>query len=127
METDFLETSDDRIATIAELLRRIALELRGVAQTVDDLQPAVGSLIAGDGARDAGAMRQLQNFDSLSQTLSGIADFTQALAAIAPDHWRLDPQPAARVVPLSGLADRLAATERRPALDAGAAGDVEIF
>jgi hypothetical protein len=127
METDFLETPDARTMPATELLRRIAVELRGVAQTVDDLQLALGSLFSSGAARDASAIRQLQNFDSLSQAISGIADFTQALGGAAPEHWRMNPHPASRVVRLSDLAARLVANERTRAPDASAAGELELF
>jgi hypothetical protein len=127
METDFLETPDARTMPAAELLRRIAVELRGVAQTVDDLQLALGSLFSSGAARDVSAIRQLQNFDSLSQAISGIADFTQALGGDAPEHWRLNPHPASRVVRLSDLAARLVANERARGAEASVAGELELF
>jgi hypothetical protein len=72
-------------------------------------------------------MRQLQNFDSLSQTICGLADFTEALGGAAPEHWRLNPHPASRAVLLSDLAVRLVANERAPAANASAAGEFEFF
>jgi hypothetical protein len=127
MEPDFFETPDAKTTPVADLLRRIARELRDLSRTVDDLQLSVGGLVSGGAAHDAGAMRQLQNFDSLGQTISGLADFTQALGGAAPEHWRLNPHPASRVVLLSDLAVRLVSNERAPAADASAAGEFEFF
>lgn len=124
MEPDPFETPDARTTPVADLLRRIAAELRDLARTVDDLQQAVGGLAGA--ARDAGAMRQLQNFDSLSQNLSGVADFTEALGEAAPERWRLNPHSASRVVRLSDLAARLV-SRRRASPEASAAGELELF
>jgi hypothetical protein len=123
MEPDPSLTCDPGMTPVADLLRRIAAELRDLAQTVDDLQQAVGGLGA---ARDARAIRQLQNFDSLSQTIAGVADFTEALGEAAPERWRLNPHPASRVVRLSDLAARLVSRRRAPP-DASAAGELELF
>jgi hypothetical protein len=127
MDPDFFETPDAKTTPVADLLRRIAVELRDLTQTVDDLQLAVGGLVSSSAAHDACAMHQLQNFDALSQTLSGLADFTQALGDAASEHWRLNPHPASRVVLLSDLAVRLVSNEPAPAAEASAAGEFEFF
>ena len=126
MEPDPSQTFDPGMTPVADLLRRIAAELRDLAQTVDDLQQAVGALGSAGAARDPRAMRQLQNFDSLSQTIAGVADFTEALGAAAPERWRLNPHPASRIVRLSDLAARLV-SRQRAARDASAAGELELF
>jgi hypothetical protein len=127
MESDSFETFD-KTMPLADLLRRIAVELRDLTQTVDDLQLVVGRLVSGGAMRDGNAVHQLQNFDRLGQTIAGIADFTETLIGSVPEHWRLNPHPASRAVLLSDLAARLVSRhERAPEAIAQDAGEFEFF
>lgn len=128
METDSLGALDSKTMPVADLLRRIAIELRSLTRTVDDLQIVVGKLVANSAACDVHVVRQLQNFDSLGQTVSGVADFIDALGATAPEHWRLNPHPASRVLLLSDLALRLVSHhDRALAVETSEAGEFEFF
>jgi hypothetical protein len=123
MDSDILDTSDAKALPVAELLRRVALELRDLVQTVDGLQLLVGDLAPRGAGCDASVVKRLQDFDRLGQTLSGVADFSEALGSAAPDHWRLNPHPASRIVLLADLAARLASRERAPSAAAGVVGE----
>jgi hypothetical protein len=117
---------------LADLLNRMALELRDLTQVVDDLQRLVGRLVAANAIRDAAAMHDLQNFDRLGQTLSGVANFAEALSQAAHRDWALDPQSASRAVALSELAARLMSSgdwtaRSRSGGRASSAGEVELF
>jgi hypothetical protein len=117
-----------RVMPVAELLRRMAHELRHLTPVVDNLQTLVGDLVSASVVRDSDAAHQLQQFDSLGQTLSAIADFAAALSGDVPSEWLLDPHSASRAVLLSDLAARLVShleASTSPAL--AVAGELEFF
>jgi hypothetical protein len=128
MTVDSAEKTDAGMAPLGDILGRMAQELRDLARTVDQLQDAVGRMTTRQLARDGETMRELQNFDRLEQALAGMADFSDSLARSASGDWRLNPQAAARGVPLGDLALRLASPrEKSPALNAFNAGELEFF
>jgi hypothetical protein len=128
MDSDAFETSNSKTVPVADLLRRIAQELRDLTQTIDDLQQVLGRLVSNSAVRDSGSVRELQNFDRLGQTMSGIADFVDALGEDAPADWRLNPHPASRVLLLSELAVRLVSQNARAPVPASQeAGEFEFF
>jgi hypothetical protein len=92
---------------VADLLRRMAQELRHLTPVVDSLQVLVGRLVSANPVKDRATAHQLQHFDSLGQTLAAIADFAEALGGDAPSEWLLNPHSASRAVLLSDLAARL--------------------
>jgi hypothetical protein len=113
---------------IADLLRRMAQELRDLTPVVETLQLLVGRLVSAGAIRDSGAALQLQHFDSLGQTLAAIADFAEALGGDAPAEWLLDPHSASRAVLLSDLAARLVShLETPPDSNSAVAGELEFF
>jgi hypothetical protein len=125
---DSFETPNSRLAPVADLLQRIAEELRDLTPVVDSLQLLVGRLVAASAIRDGDAMRELQNFDRLAQNLSGVANFAAALGCAASEDWLVNPQSASRAVHLSDLAARLACRgERTPVSDPAGAGELEFF
>ncbi len=71
-------------------------------------------------------LRELQDFDHISQKLKNLADFLGALALILPDHWRLNPSLATNVLTLADLSQHLSFAEK-----SGEAshepGDFELF
>ncbi|WP_158814581.1 hypothetical protein [Methylocapsa sp. S129] len=122
------ETPKSRTMPVADLLQRIADELRDLTQVVDNLQSLVGRLVAASAIRDGDAMRELQNFDRLGQNLSGVANFAEALGGAAPEDWLVNPHSASRAVHLSDLAARLVSQGARgPASDPAGAGELEFF
>jgi len=117
-----------RTMPIADLLRRMAHELRHLTPVVDNLQVLVGRLVLASAIPDGAAAHQLQHFDSLGQTLAAIADFAEALGGDAPAEWLLDPRSASRAVRLSDLAERLVSHLESPvASEAAVAGEFEFF
>lgn len=113
---------------VADLLRRMAQELRQLTPVVDNLQLLVGQLVSASAIRDSGVAHQLQHFDSLGQTLAAIADFADALSGDAPPEWLLNPHSASRAVLLSDLAARLVSQlESTPVAAAAVAGEFEFF
>ena len=117
-----------RAVPVAELLRRMAQELRHLTPVVDNLQLLVGRLVSASMIQDGATARQLQHFDSLGQTLSAIADFAEALSGDAPSEWLLNPHSASRAVLLSDLAARLVShLEAPPEVNAAVAGELEFF
>jgi hypothetical protein len=128
MNMDDFETPKPNAAPVADLLHRIAEELRDLTEVVDGLQTLVGRLVAASAIQGEGAMRELQEFDRLGQNLSGVANFAQALGDSASREWLLNPQIASRAVHLSELAARLTSRRRRePPSQAVGAGELEFF
>jgi hypothetical protein len=128
MKANSAEAPASRTAPVADLLQRVADELRDLTQVVDDLQALVGRLVEASAIRDGDAMRELQKFDRLGQNLCGIANFAAALGAAANVDWRLNPQSASRAVALSDLAARLASQcKQAPASGSVGAGELEFF
>jgi hypothetical protein len=128
MTADSAKKTDAGMAPLGDILGRMAQELRDLARTVDQLQNAVGRMTTRQSARDGETMRELQNFDRLEQALAGMADFSDSLARAASGDWRLNPQAAARAVPLGDLALRLAAPRgKSSALNVCNAGELEFF
>jgi hypothetical protein len=114
---------------VADLLRRMAQELRHLTPVVDNLQLLVGRLVSASIMQDGNMAHQLQHFDSLGQTLSAIADFAEALGGDAPAEWLLNPHSASRAVLLSDLAERLVSHLEQPSVlkPAAMAGEFEFF
>ena len=128
MTMNSFETAKTRAIPVSDLLRHIAEELRDVTQVVDDLQLLVARLLAVSAIRDSATMRELQNFDRLGQTLSGVANFAEALGLAAAADWAVDPQSAARAVHLSDLAARLVSRREKAGVSGGVgAGELEFF
>jgi hypothetical protein len=127
MKMNSFETPNSKMMPVADLLQRIANELRDLTEVVDDLQSLVGRLVAASAIRDQDSMRELQEFDRLGQNLCGVANFTQALGESASREWLLNPEVASRAVHLSELAARLT-LQRRPELSRSiGAGELEFF
>ena len=115
-------------APLADLLRRVADELRAAARTVDAVP------VSGEDARAAAEPRRrrlltqaIQDLDHTCQKLSCLADFLNALAHSAPPHWALDPGPAASLITLAALAERLRSPDGIAAEPPEAGGDFELF
>jgi hypothetical protein len=127
MKMKTLGTTKLDTAPVADLLHRIADELRDLTEVVDGLQVLVGRLVAASAIRDEDSMRELQKFDRLGQNLCGVANFAQALGESASREWLLNPEVASRAVHLSELAARLTARHGREPSRAIGAGELEFF
>lgn len=77
-------------------------------------------------ARNPAHLRELQDFDHISQKLKNLADFLGALALILPDHWRLDPSVAAKVLTLADLSNHLTFADASEG-ETHTPGDFELF
>lgn len=110
---------------LADLLRRVADELRNAAHVVDAIP------VADDGASANGRRRPLtqalQELDHTYQKLTCLAEFLNAIARSAPPQWTLDPNPAAEGITLSALAERLRSPDVPSAQDGAANGEFELF
>ncbi len=113
---------------LADLLRRVAEELRSAARAVDDAYGAADDAEAGaPGLRQPPLTQALQELDHTYQKLSCLADFLNGLAQSAPAQWALDPEPAAAAVTLSALAERLRTPEASPSRPDSGDGEFELF
>jgi hypothetical protein len=113
---------------VAGTLDRTSGELRRLAAVTDGIQHLVSQMVLDHTASDVTSLLELQRLDYLRQSIAGIADFLEALAAAAPPHWSLDAMTASQAVNLSELALRLAsAPDPRPSAHAASVGDCELF
>jgi hypothetical protein len=114
--------SDD--VPMADLIDRMAaefLDLSSVAESLQGLPQRFDHL-------DSGEIELLQGMDLLSQRLQGLASFAQALATLVPRDWQLDVAPAAAVITLSDLQNRLAGSCRLPGIPPRAHDDeLDLF
>jgi hypothetical protein len=109
-------------------LERTSEELRALAGMTIDIQWLVSRLLHTAAPADAASLRGLQTLDHVSQTISGIAKFLEALAGMAPADCGVDAASAARVVTLSGLAARLSfADAADQAMHFDSDGDFHLF
>jgi hypothetical protein len=113
---------------VAGTLDRASGELRRLVAVTDGVQHLVSQMLLDHRANDITSLIELQRLDFLRQSIAGIADFLEALAATAPPHWSLDVKAATQAVTLSELALRLASTvDSNPTEHAEPAGDCELF
>jgi len=111
---------------IADVTDRVGEALTDVGEAMHRLQSLIAPLVLEAAARNPSHLRELQDFDHISQKLKNLADFLGALALVLPDHWQLDPSVAAKVLTLADLSTHLAFAERSDD-DAHAPGDFELF
>ena len=127
MEAEICQLRGETVP-VAGTLQRTSQELRGLADVADGIQSLVGELLVDRKSGDMGSLLQLQRLDHLRQSIAGIGDFLEALAATAPKHWLLDAAAASRVVSVSELGRRLASThDGRLAAYSASAGEYELF
>jgi hypothetical protein len=113
---------------LADLLRRVAEELRHAARAVDDVYVSADEADpAALGGQLLPLTQALQELDHTYQKLSCLADFLSGLAQSAPEQWALDPNPAADGVTLSALAQRLRSPETLGPRRNDSDGEFEMF
>jgi hypothetical protein len=113
---------------VAGTLDRTSSELRRLVSVTDGVQHLVSQMLLDHRATDITSLIELQRLDYLRQSIAGIADFLEALAATAPPHWSLDVKAASQAVTLSELALRLASSvDTNPTAHAAPGGDFELF
>ena len=110
--------------SVARVLDGTSQELRALAAMTSQVQYLVSQLALEIAPTDVQSLLGLQKLDHVTQTISGIAKFLEALAAAAPANWQLDAVSASRRVNVSDLASRLsfadpthAISQHRPAGD----------
>ncbi|MBI4275784.1 MAG: hypothetical protein HY659_13905 [Rhizobiales bacterium] len=112
--------------SVAGILGRLESELTNLARLADQLQEAIGELIAqAPPAPRHSFLSKVQNLDLLVQSLHGIATYLSILSRAVPAGWTLDPGAAASAVKLSNLAQRLLDDAARGADDGQ--GDCVLF
>ncbi len=126
MTTDPTELKESTSVPIADVTDRVGEALSEIGDSVHRLQSLIAPLILEAAARHPAHLRELQDFDHISQKLKNLGDFLGALALALPDHWRLDPSVAAKVLTLAELEARLAFA-KKSASETHAAGDFELF
>ncbi|MGP8232561.1 MAG: hypothetical protein ACLQL2_07840 [Methylovirgula sp.] len=125
MTTDS-ELTNSMSVPVADVTDRVGEALSEIGESVHRLQSLIAPLILEAAASNPAHLRELQDFDHISQKLKNLGDFLGALALALPDHWRLDPSVAAKVLTLAELEARLAFAAK----DEGkthAPGDFELF
>lgn len=105
-------SNDSDHVRMADLIGRMAaefLDLSSVAELLQGLPQRFDHF-------DSGEVELLQGMDLLAQRLQGLASFSQALAALIPGEWQLDVAPAASLITLSDLQNRMAGSCRLPGI-----------
>jgi hypothetical protein len=120
------ELTNSMSVPIADVTDRVGEALSEIGESVHRLQSLIAPLILEAAARNPVHLRELQDFDHISQKLKNLGDFLGALALALPDHWRLDPSVAAKVLTLAELEARLAFAEKSEG-ETHAPGDFELF
>lgn len=93
---------------LSETMSILAHELRMLTDSANELQDAIGDVIASAGPTAASSpIYALQNFDRICQSIAAVADFVDGLGQQANPEWLIDAQRAATEIKLSGLASRL--------------------
>ncbi|HUO23528.1 MAG TPA: hypothetical protein VMU59_13510 [Caulobacteraceae bacterium] len=94
--------------TLADLCQGVALELEGLGEMVDQLQPAVSALLgASGGSVDPAHYEKIQSLDYISQHLRALAGFLDVLSREPPALAAVRPDRALASLTLSDLHDRL--------------------
>jgi len=126
MTTDPADLANPTSVPVADVTDRVGEALNEIGESVHRLQSLIAPLILEAAARDPAHLRELQDFDHISQKLKNLGDFLAALALALPEHWRLDPGVAAKVLTLAELEARLAFAEKGQG-ETHAPGDFELF
>jgi hypothetical protein len=126
MPTDADDSADRETVPVADIADRVGEALEDVGEAVHRLQTLIAPMVLEAASRNPVHLRELQDFDHISQKLKNLADFLGALALILPDDWRLDPGVAAKVLTLADLSVHLSFAEKSD--DAPhEPGDFELF
>jgi hypothetical protein len=126
MPIDPADPSSVPSVPIADVTDRVGEALTDIGEAMHNLQSLIAPLVIEAAARNPAHLHELQDFDHISQKLKNLADFLGALALVLPDHWRLDPSVAAKMLTLADLSTHLAFAEKGDD-DAHAPGDFELF
>jgi len=116
----------ERSEPLAEILSRLAMELRNTAKETDRLHCLVDGVEWSNVKEKQELIHSAQAIDAIEQTLSGLSDFVAALAALAPADWEISGGTASRSVKLAELAARLGDHEDDGRTD-HPAGEFEFF
>jgi hypothetical protein len=113
------DSDDVRMADLIDRMAAEFLDLSSVAEALQGLPQRFEHF-------ESGEVELLQGMDLLSQRLQGLASFAQALATLVPRDWQLDVAPAAAVITLSDLQNRMAGSCRLPGIPQRSPEDNEL-
>jgi hypothetical protein len=92
---------------MSEVLSRFSAEIRELAVATGKVQDAMSPFVSGNSSWEDGHCSSLQSLDLTHQTLLGIAEIMEALAASNGCDWQVDLVAACNRTSLSGLAERI--------------------
>ncbi|CAN2533827.1 hypothetical+protein [Methylocapsa aurea] len=118
--------ANERPEPLAEVLSRLAAELRNAAKETDRLHCLVDGVEWSNVKEKHELIHSAQAIDAIEQTLSGLSDFVCALAELARPDWRISGGMASRSVKLAELAARLGDHDDDGRTD-HPAGELEFF
>lgn len=121
--TSLVDLSATEQVPIAELLRHVATELRGLCSTAYEVESAIEPLITDRCEKGLDGMQGLQELDRLIQYVDGLAAYLGALSEACSDLGSIDPSAARKLVKVARLAEGLAGHRRKPQVQ----GDVELL
>jgi len=110
---------------VADVINRVATELRHLADEVSDLQSTLG-----DAVREASvsneALRNLQSIDHIEQKLSCLSEFLSSLTFLLDENSVVDIRKPVQAINLADLSKRLRGLDLNLP-SANAIGDFELF
>lgn len=113
---------------LTNVLERVFIELRDLAETAEKLQDLPGKVALSANGIVVDFIEDAQSLDLLSQRLEAIATFLNALRNAVPQSLTVDPIPAASLLTLSDLARRLLDVNSSPdGREEPEPGDFELF
>ncbi|MBG0808634.1 hypothetical protein IY145_04520 [Methylosinus sp. H3A] len=118
--------ANERSQPLVEVLSRLAVELRNAAKETDRLHCLVDGVEWSNVEEKHELIHSAQAIDAIEQTLSGLSDFVDALAELAPADWEICGRTASRSVKLAELAARLSDSPDDGRTD-HPAGEFEFF
>lgn len=125
--TDVHISSPQRVA-MDRVLTRVGEEILQLATVMDQFQSLISPLVVAAGSKDRGFLREVQNFDHITQKLTCLAEYLLVIADHTPQAWAIDPNVACEVVTLAELSNRLGGAKCDP-LDENPSegGECELF
>lgn len=99
---------------LSRTLGACAGELAALSDRCETLQAGLAPAL-----QSGAAIEEAQTLDLLTQSLAAVADYLHALSQTLPEDWQVDPNGAARIVPLTELARRLVGGPMPPPAESG--------
>jgi hypothetical protein len=113
---------------LAGVLQQMNVELEGLAHALGKVEHTVAGMVAKSGGGHREMLPDLQRIDSIVQTLTALAAFSQRLSTLVPGGLHVDVHSAVKSLLLSDVAGRLRGSHGHAGSSSEwASGDAEFF